>query len=285
MNKPNELGHIIIETATTIEPHSVKINKDKNNKNRVIAEGVLQDVDVLNRNRRWYSGSELFPQITSPRTQELITTGNMRAENGHPLEKDLIRQQTIDPNNTVAIFLSMWTENNFVKGRYRGTNNIKGDEFDQDLRDGFLPSWSLRALGKIENTNRGAEVKGLKLITYDRVIYPSHKSAYTTNIVSESGMIDGITESGNKLYIDDNDSGMIIPITNDSVISYLKSESANLRLACESLEFMYNDISIIEGGTQVQLTDNDGTVLVINLEQYIHDEIMNNCCNSIYSLR
>ena len=118
---------------------------------------------------------------------ELLRTGNLRAENGHPLSKELIRQQTIDPEKTVAIFLKLWTEGNFIKATFQGTNDARGEEFNKDLLCGFSPSWSLRALGTIQNTARGAEVKGIKVITWDRVIYPSHPRAYTDGIISESG--------------------------------------------------------------------------------------------------
>lgn len=269
MARCNELGYIIIETATVEAP--VKCDIIGTNNDFAVGKGVLQEANVTNRNRRYYEDAELFPQISSPRTVELVQTGNMRAENGHPLEKDIARQQTIDPNKTCAIFLSMWTEGNFVKGTFRGTNNEKGREFDADLKDGFKPSWSLRALGKIfDDPRKGAVVRGIKLITYDRVIYPSHKTAYTEGLVSES--------TGNRIIVPNEDPGMIIPITNKQVLDYIKTESANMRICTEALEYDYNDIAVISNGSQVQLTNyKDGDSLVINLESYIQDEIMNDC--------
>ena len=73
------------------------------------------------------------------------------------MSKDLVRQQTIDPNNVVAYFLKLWTDGDYIMGNFRGSNLAIGEAFDQDLRDGFLPAWSLRALGGIEETARGAE--------------------------------------------------------------------------------------------------------------------------------
>lgn len=278
---PNgELGYIIIETATTSREFPVKIDMDRNGTNKVIAEGILQEADMKNRNTRWYGKEELFPQINSPRTIELVKTGNMRAENGHPLDSNIVRQQTVDPNNTVAIFLAMWTEDNFVKARFRGTNNEKGAEFNQDLLDGFLPSWSLRALGRVVQTSRGGEVKGLKLITYDRVIYPSHDKAYTEKIVSEGVVLteSGIVESGNRLYLPSDDSGLLIPIITPGVIDFIKQESANLQTFTESLEFEYNDISLTENVAQVRLMNNiTGDIALVNLEDHIRDEVINHC--------
>lgn len=275
--KPNEnIGYVVIETATTISDiQPAKIIREDKRTNRVIAQGTLQEANEKNRNGRFYDSRDLFPQLTAPRTLELLRTGNLRAENGHPLSKELVRQQTIDPEKTVAIFLKLWTEGNFIKATFQGTNDARGEEFNKDLLCGFSPSWSLRALGTIQNTARGAEVKGVKVITWDRVIYPSHPRAYTDGIVSESAGI-GVNNESN-VFLEKNDAGILIPITNDSVINYIKSESANFKTIQESFDLLYDNIELINRGTQVKLTDRAGGIFVCNLESYIHDEIMNEC--------
>ena len=267
MIDPN-IGYVIIETATTSQDFKPTIVRSMDKK-RVVAEVILQEANEKNRNGRFYDSNELFPQITAPRTQELIKHGELRAENGHPLSKDIQRQSTIDPNNTVAIFLKLWTDGNFIKAHARGTNNEKGEEFNQDLLDGFSPAWSLRALGSIINTGRGAEVKNPKIITWDRVIYPSHPRAYTQGIVSESSSI----------VVPNNDPGMLIPITNNQVIDYIKHESANLRQVMETFEIFYDNIELVNErfNPQVKLTSRDGNIYVINLETYLQNEIQNYC--------
>lgn len=267
MIDPN-IGYVIIETATTSQDFKPTIVRSMDKK-RVVAEVILQEANEKNRNGRFYDSNELFPQITAPRTQELIQHGELRAENGHPLSKDIQRQSTIDPNNTVAIFLKLWTDGNFIKAHARGTNNEKGEEFNQDLLDGFSPAWSLRALGSIVNTGRGAEVKNPKIITWDRVIYPSHPRAYTQGIVSESSSI----------VVPNNDPGMLIPITNNQVIDYIKHESANLKQVMETFEIFYDNIELVNErfNPQVKLTSRDGNIYVVNLETYLQNEIQNYC--------
>lgn len=267
MIDPN-IGYVIIETATTSQDFKPTIVRSMDKK-RVVAEVILQEANEKNRNGRFYDSNELFPQITAPRTQELIQHGELRAENGHPLSKDIQRQSTIDPNNTVAIFLKLWTDGNFIKAHARGTNNEKGEEFNQDLLDGFSPAWSLRALGSIVNTGRGAEVKNPKIITWDRVIYPSHPRAYTQGIVSESSSI----------VVPNDDPGMLIPITNNQVIDYIKHESANLRQVMETFEIFYDNIELVNErfNPQVKLTSRDGNIYVVNLETYLQNEIQNYC--------
>ena len=241
------IGYVIIETATTSQEYEPKIIFDNKGARRVVAECVLQEANEKNRNGRFYDSKELFPQITA------------------------VRQSQIDPNNTVAIFLKLWTEGNFIKAHVRGTNNAKGDEFDMDLREGFKPAWSLRALGTIQTTSRGAEVKGPKVITWDKVIYPSHPRAYTQGLITEG--CSGVLEQ--------DDPGMLIPIANQQVIDYIKQESANYKHVLEQFELMYDNIEVINNNSQVKLTCKDGNIFVVRLENYIQQEIRQNCVNRL----
>lgn len=264
---PDTIGYVIIETATTSEDIMPAKIIEKRGDGRVLAEGCLQEANMKNRNGRFYDSRDLFPELVAPRQLELLRTGNMRGENGHPVSKDLVRQQTIDPNNCSVIFTKFWTDGDLVMGNFFGTYNALGEEFNKELVYGLSPSFSMRALGTIKNTNRGAEVKGVKLITYDRVIYPSHNKAYTHGVVSE----------GSNLLLEENDRGTLIPITNQSVIDYIKEESCNIKQIRESFDLLYDDIKLINNKSQVQLTDRAGGVFIVNLENYIHNEIIGAC--------
>lgn len=265
MKQPINIGYIICESAI---PGFTETNIVKEENGKVIGEGILQTANEKNRNGRFYSSEELFPQLTAPRTLELLEAGYLRAELGHPLSDELVRQQTIDDSRTCAQFLKLWTDGDNVWARFRGTNNAFGESFDKDLRDGCKPAWSLRALGTLVQTARGAEVKKLRLITWDQVIYPSHPHAYTQRLVTESA--DYTKE--NDVYCEN---GKIIPITNKSVIDYIKSESANLKFLENSIDFMYKTVKINADRSTVTLTSQSGDVYVVNLEQYINDEIRN----------
>ena len=151
-----DIGYIICESAI---PGMTETNIIKEENGKVIAEGILQTANERNRNGRFYDSAELFPQLTAPRTLELLEAGYLRAELGHPLSNELVRQQTIDDSRTCAQFLKLWTDGDNVWGRFRGTNNAFGEAFNKDLLDGCKPAWSLRALGTLVNTPRGAEVR------------------------------------------------------------------------------------------------------------------------------
>jgi hypothetical protein len=252
---------------------------DQNLNGKVVAEVILQTADERNRNGRYYSKDELFPQLTCPRITELLTTGTLKCESGHPLSKDLQRQSTIVDSNCCARILKLWTEGNDVKALVVATNNELGKAFDLDLKEGVKPAWSLRALGSVEQTRRGAEVHNLRVITWDSVIYPSHTRAYTQRLMTESSPlhIHADPELLNEADESLNESTMepsITIIDKESVIKYVMSESADLKFLKECFDFVYSDISVNKNGTKVLMTTNEGDTLVVPLDSYIHNELM-----------
>lgn len=282
-NNDKQIGWIINEEASDPE-----LSKPKNIKkvgDHVEATCILQEAEETNRNGRFYAAEDLFPAVLPEyckRTKELLEAGTLRAESGHPDSKELARQQKIEKKNCSAIFLSLWRDNNFLCAKYRGTNNELGKELEQDLLDGYLQSWSMRALGKVVNTQGRATVKNIKYITHDEVIYPSHPRAYTKDIkqsISESSSIEDI--KFNDITYIKNDKGIIIPLANSEVINFIKESSNNLKTLKESFDVFYDKITLIENGRYVQLTDTTGNIFIIECEQFIRNEIMD-YCNNLY---
>jgi len=263
------IGYVILESAP-LEAPEVSVISDTGN--RVIGEGVIQEAEEENRNGRCYLHNDLLREIQCPRTMELLTTGNMFAENGHPMDMSMARQQTIDPNNRVARFLKIWMEGNKVMAQFKGSNDPKGESFDQDLREGLKPSWSLRALGSLNNIRGRNVVENLRVITWDRVIYPSHPGAYTTRLVTESAAYANEIAHIERV----NENGCLIPITNDSILSYLKTESANIKSLLSQIDFLYESATIVRGN-QVRLVAKNGDIFVVNLESHISNEIQAYC--------
>ena len=271
MDKNKIIGSVILEGATTAED-SVIIGANKSG-NRLRATGTLQDMEVKNRNERIYSKADLSPEINGPRMTELINAGQFYGECGHPLTEDLVRQQTIDPKLKCVLFEKVWIEGNLIKANFLGANNTYGADFDADLRDGRKPAFSLRALGYIENDQGKAYIKGIKVITWDHVIYPSHKVAYTANVLTESAI--GKNNS-NEFVVPVNDPGTIITITDHDVataINKMQRESANLTQIVESFNTLYDKITLIDENT-LALTSRFGEKILVNLEQHVSNILM-----------
>ena len=280
----NKIGYIICESKINEELRKDSPTIVSSNNDRVIIEAIIQDADKKNRNGRYYAKEDLFPALESPRIKELLSHKAFVGENGHPMDSSLSRQQTIDPNNICCNFLKIWTEGNLVKAHVKGTPNQKGADFNNLILDGTDPAFSLRALGSITNTKRGAEVKNINIITYDHVFYPSHSVSYAQSIVSEASSVYIPNSVGNlqysttnKVVVEENDKGILIPITNESVMSYIKNESANISTILKSFDTLYESATLVENGSKVRLMTHQGDILMINLESYIQNEIMDYC--------
>ena len=271
MSVIDNIGYIICE-SNIVGMTETNIIREDNGK--VIGEGILQTANEKNRNGRFYSSEELFPQLRAARTLELLEAGYLRAELGHPLSNELVRQQTIDDSRTCAQFLKLWTEGDNVWAHFRGTNNEFGAVFDKDLRDGCKPAWSLRALGTVTNTERGAEVRNLKVITWDQVIYPSHPGAYTHRLITESADFSQYNGMSEEQLRQEANKQRFIPITNQSVIDLIKNESTNIKKVNEIFDFAYDNIIYNKKNDMITMKTKDGDTLHISLESHISKEIM-----------
>lgn len=275
MPKNIKIGYAILEDMHT--PTDIKVVGETSD--RVIAEACLQEAEEENRNGRCYLTEDLTREQQCKRTRELLEAGYMLGEAGHPTDTSIIRQQTIAPDNTAVRYLKYWMDGPKWMAHYQGTYNHLGEAVDKDLRHGYKPAFSMRALGSLENINGRNVVRDLKYITHDFVIFPSHPGAYTHGLVSESA---GMTRSAFQEAYDianKNNSrttkGSITPIYNEQVISYLKTESANIKNILSQIDVFYESISLI--GNKVHMKTKDGDIFMVNLESYIQNEIYDYC--------
>ena len=290
-----KIGYMISESAT-MPVAEFKIVKEALNtadsSGRVTASGVLQTGNQKNRNGRIYRTEDLAREIVAPRQVELLSTGNMLGRCGHPIGPDaqsLVVQQTIDPKECDVRFLKFWMDGDNVCGLFMGTNNDLGETFDKDLRIGVLPAFSLRALGTLKATPQGAFVENLKMITYDHVIYPSHPTAYTKGIVTESSNIIDLPESSFK-FTDEMDAtkSYVHEFTNEDVvkaikessslesaIAYVKDKSHNFNLLKECYDMTKIDTVDILNDNKLILTEAGKNTIVMDIEDYIVKELQN----------
>ena len=197
----------------------------------------------------------------------------------HPLSDDLVRQHTIDKKLACVNFLKVWVEGNLIKANYQGTLNEYGEFLDQELRTGAKPAFSLRALGAIENVGGKAYVRGIKVITWDQVVFPSHRVAYTTKVLTESAISSDINP--NTIHSGDlskyNETGRIIKLTGrdaQDVLNRLQRESANISSILETFEGITDKITLSEDGRYINLTNAFGDRFTLRLENYVDNLIM-----------
>lgn len=279
MDNQNIVGCILTEDTTA----NVEFKVQSENKNGfVIAEGVIQRGNETNRNRRYYPTDELRRGITAPRQQELVKSGNFKGEAGHPLDKTLTRQSKIDPLCEQVWYTKLWMEDDLVKAHFRGTNNELGRSFNDDLKDGQLPSFSLRALGSLVNENGRMTVRNMQIITYDRVYFPSHPGAYTSKIITTEsaggGMFYAKADEVQALKEAGNDVGsvnIVTPLTQAEVNNFILTESTNLRNAINTFDIFYESVTLNPDMHTVTMKTRLGDTIHLSLETAISREIMN----------
>lgn len=273
------IGNIILESSTQSESTIIAQRGDK-----VEATGIIQDLGVENRNGRIYELKDMKPEVYGDRIQkELIPTGNMRGHDGHPSSTELSVQSVIDPKICSVQYTKIWIEDNDIHANFRGTNNEYGKAFNLDLLEGCKPSFSLRALGSVDRERNGkCYVRNIRIITWDRVIFPSHKRAYMSSLITPSLKNERVNESVDYTLtngLKTLNEGVVIPVVNQQVVDYIKTESANVKDILNTFDTLYESAIICNGGKNVQLSLNDGNKIVVNLEQYIQDEIIRYCWN------
>ena len=60
------------------------------------------------------------------------------------------------------------------------------------------------------------------------------------------------------------------------MISYIKSESANIKSLLNQIDFMYESVRLINND-KVQMVAKNGDIFVVNLESHITNEIQSYC--------
>ena len=270
----NTIGYILTESSCESESNIIGDRGD-----RIYAEGILQDLGAVNRNHRIYLREDIEPDLMGERIQkELIPTGNFVGEVGHPLDKSLARQQTVLIDRAGVLFTKVWIDGNIVKGHFCGEYNNYGDYFNRKLAAGYKPSFSLRALGSIEQKDGKSYVKNIRVISYDWVILPSHRKAYTQKLIdpstaAEEAKTEALAPEG---FYDDITvcTEQTIPILSSQKLDFIKTESVNIHSLLENFDLSYNTAQLINEGTAVALTDTYGSTFVVNVEDYVRRQYM-----------
>ncbi len=262
MRRDKTVAYLISEAATESKPEILKPVNSLVDSVRINA--ILQDLDVWNRNQRNYPKKVMEPGLNDPRIVELVKNKSWVGEAGHPINPTPVRQMSID-NTNISHRVNNWCfDRNIVKGEVETLMTPQGISMRDLIRQELNVAFSLRAMGKVQQTSRGALVVGpVRVLCYDWVFIPSHKDAYQQSIISESVQPNMLTE------------GYCIPLMESAALDYIQSESENFRIMSEFFEFAPDGIQLLEGNRSIMVEDKskNGDKLIIGVEDYISQEI------------
>lgn len=159
---------------------------DKGNRFYLIFHAILHSFNVLNRNNRAYDAQNIWHCIqTDDYIQSMLRQNSWVGEIDHPaarLEGQKLTIQRItnpDMERDSHYIRSPNLSGNLLSATIQTDSSTDaGMNMAIKIVDGkIIPCFSARVLGSLRNVNGVPTVHVRKLVTYDWVLYPSHKEA------------------------------------------------------------------------------------------------------------
>lgn len=270
-------AYIIMEETSPVQKFKVTKVKNEFGLEFLRFRACLQSLDVVNRNKRLYTTKAILAGLQAQNIQELIRKGTWVGENGHPITDDIKRVTSYDPNNLSHRILDYELAGNLLYGTIETlADKGPGKSFMYHILQGLEASFSLRALAALTKKGDTTYITSRPfVVTYDRVIFPSHKEAYMDTTAPIQ-----LSESANSLFVDNtsksNDSldlsgDVAIKIMEESVMQYILEEDKNAKdiisffdCATESATLSVDKKSII--------LKNETNRFIVPIDEYIREE-------------
>ena len=244
------MGMVFIEEVTTPEQNMLKHFDvvDKNGILYVDFESCLHSFDVLNRNSRMYEASNIEECLKTERIQSYLAHGGWFGEMNHPLPKykdkplSPERIQDIDMDNTSHKMLNPRVEGNLLISRIQtdaGTD--AGMNLARKMIQGFIPAFSCRAIATLVMKGGKPVVVVRKIITYDWVLFQSHREAEQTSkpakfVSKVANTVNEVTEK----VTDAVNNNIVIPLK--EILENVGRTDVNAQIIMESFELDTNDL-------------------------------------------
>ncbi len=191
-----EVDYFVVCEETSPEGAKAQILEEKTTNGDVKYlkfRACMQDFGKRNRNGRLWNGMNMKKATEADHIQELLAKRDLAGENGHPIpavgQASMSRIMTIDPNNVSHVILNFQWEPDCSKVYSDimtiDDGNGPGNKFARSIMQGMEPAFSVRSIvPQKKNADGTIDVTGVgRIITYDRVFLPSHKSAYRDTTV------------------------------------------------------------------------------------------------------
>lgn len=233
-------------------------------------DAVLQSFGVMNRNQRMYEADNIMDRINNDDyIQSMLRLNSWMGEIDHPAATKEGETLTINRISNPDMKL---TSHYIRKPRLNGnlleatiqtdSSNEHGMNMAIKIVDGkIVPCFSARVLGALTHKGGKPVVNVRKLITYDWVLYPSHREA-------EAKITQPIQESVQQAAKLANSVVIFLP----ELAKMATAGSREASWLCESFGLSMNDIvGVTATGNSIVLTENENVYI-----QPINDKIVRN---------
>lgn len=234
---------------------------ERKNRFFVIFDAVLQSFGVMNRNRRMYMLDNVWNCIQNDECiQDMLANNSWMGEMDHPapelqdteltmlrvatpnlgLTSHYIRKPRIDGSLLRA---TIQTDSGTDAGMNLATKIVDG---------GIRPAFSARVLGEMDPNNSRPVVNVRRLITYDWVLFPSHKEARAD--FKPSALTESVKQSISDV---EKYTGATIVFFPELARMVAENEKAS-QFVCESFDLNQDDIiGFTKTGNSVVLKENN----------------------------
>lgn len=255
---------------------------DHGNRMYIVFEGILQSFGVLNRNGRYYQADNVMNCIkTDPYITAMLENNSWMGELEHPSaayngqELKTERLLQVLPQNSSHFIRRPRLNGNLLEATIQtDSSNAAGMNMCLKIVDGkVIPGFSARLLGDLKQINGKPTVMIKKLITYDYVLFPSHKEALGKVNKPFAESVE-ITENAINSKI----------IFFEELAKDLAEKSKEAQMLCESFGLSNEDIiGVTETGKSVVLKENKNIYVQPIADKFIQTKtrsIINDWLNS-----
>lgn len=184
---------------------------------------------------------------------------------------------TIDPKLISHTINKIWLEGNLLYGEVETLDDGGGygTKFTKNILQGQEPAFSLRALAQLVKLADGSQVVRTRshVVTYDRVILPSHNKAYRDESKPIEKIYKDVTLEGNCIT----DEPRLVPVHESSLVDYIMEESKNINIVSSMVDVCKESCTFTSDLKNLVVKEGSQTYLV-NIEDKIRDDVMHYLC-------
>jgi len=270
-------AYVIMETEGPWVKPEVKKVVETANDFWLTFNTVLQTFDTWNRNGRNYVGKVMAPALEAPHLVELRKRKSWTGENGHPNTKVPEEVLQIDPKKICHKIDSYNITGNTLRGQITTLNDdLYGRQMTKHILQGMEVAFSLRALAALTkiDARRTMVQSPPHIVTYDRVILPSHCEAYQDTSqpikVGRPNMSNYVSE-GTAIKLSEMDAQRIV---RESAANFCAEESTRVKNIIKFFDVAYESIGMSQDGKSVFIKDiNTNNTYNVILESYVENQI------------
>lgn len=250
---------------------------------------ILQSFRCLNRNGRKYWGPNIADMLLAERIVTMLSTNSWYGEMDHPYAQ--VKNQELSSERIQAIELSR-RSHKILRPKVSGdllratiqtaSGTEAGRGFCDEIIQGLIPSFSCRALAGIQQINGEPYVIVRKLITYDWVLYPSHREANMDGkpkFISKSAALVSLESAGistgreiediRDCYTQD----VLIPLK--EILEYAGMKDPNTQVILEAFDLSLNDIVGFDSSLNHAIIRDKDNVIYANISPNTKKEVTN----------